>query len=158
VASALLHERGVRLTWRATVAVLAALCLALVVAAMIKRDPPDFANLPVIAVVRDDAERPLWEVRLARAAHAIAADSLRPQTPPAGYVYRLWLTAPDGEAPHQLGLLPASGRKQIPVIPEVAGLLAGAGELIVTLEPLGGSPLFSPNGPTIFRATLDRAG
>jgi anti-sigma-K factor RskA len=141
--------------WRGASAVVATLSLALLVAVIIAHDPPGFSSEPIIAVVRDREQRPIWAIRLARAAHQIAADSLRMEPPPADYVYQLWLFAPDSAKPHQLGLLPQSGRKRIAVSPENARLLSGAGELVVSLEPTGGSPQPAASGPTVFRATLE---
>lgn len=143
--------------WRGAAAGLATLSLALLVAAIIARDPPDFSNMPIIAVIRDDAQRPSWAIRVARAAHQIAADSLRVAPPPPDHVYQLWLLVPESAKPHQLGLLPQSGRKRIAVTPENTRLLTGAGELLVTLEPAGGSPEPAPSGPTAFRGTLEGA-
>src|SRR5207302_4766045 len=102
--------------------------------------------VPVVAVIRDDEQRPVWAVRLARAAHQISADSLHTQPVPAGRAYQLWLSVPDDVALHQVGLLPQSGRKRIAVSPRDAQLLMGTGELVVTLEPLGGSPGRAPSG------------
>ena len=145
------------LFWRRATAVLATLSLALLFAAIIAREPPDFSAMPVIAIVRDGEQHPVWMIRLARTAHQIAADSLRVEPPPADHVYQLWLLAPDSAKPHQLGLLPQSGRKPIAVSPENARLLSGAGELVVSLEPTGGSPQPAASGPTVFRATLERS-
>ena len=114
--------------------------------------------MPVVSVVRDGEQHPIWVIRLARVAHQIAADSLRPQPPPADRVYQLWLLAPDGATPRPIGLLPQSERKLIAVTPENARLLAGEGELKVTLEPVGGSTEPRPTGPTLFRATLEGSG
>jgi anti-sigma-K factor RskA len=144
--------------WRATSAVLAALALALLVAAIIARGPPDFSAMPVIAVLRDGEHRPIWAIRLDRAGHQIAADSLRPQPVPSDRVYQLWLLAPDATAPRPLGLLPQSARKRIAVSSENARLLAGGGELEVTLEPAGGSPAPGPSGPELLRGTLEGSG
>jgi anti-sigma-K factor RskA len=141
--------------WRRATAVLAALSLALLVAAIIARPPPSFSREPVIAVIHDSEQRPVWAIRLARAAHQIAADSLRIEPPPTDHVYQLWLFVPDSVKPHQLGLLPQSGRKQIAVSPENARLLTTVGELVVTLELAGGSPGPAPSGPTVFRGSLE---
>jgi len=143
------------LFWRRVAVVLATLSLALFVAVIIARDPPDFSTMPIVAVVRDGEQRPVWEIRLARAAHQIAADSIRPQPAPADHVYQLWLVDQESAGPHQLGLLPQSGRKRIAVSPENARLLIGAGEFIVTIEPFGGSRGSTPSGPTAFRGTLE---
>lgn len=141
--------------WRGAAAVLASLSLTLLVAAIIARNPPNFSREPIVAVIRDKERHPIWAIRLASAAHQIAADSLRTQRAAADHVYQLWLLVPDSAKPHQLGLLPQSGRKQIAVTPENTRLLTGAGELIVTVEPIGGSPEPVPSGPTAFRATLE---
>ena len=144
--------------WRNASAVLATLSLALLVAVIIARDPPGFSSEPIIAVVRDREQRPIWAIRLARAAHQIAAESLRPQPVPADHVYELWLLASDATTPHPIGLLPLSERKVIAVTPENTRLLAGEGELEVTLEPIGGSPNPAPSGPTVFQASLEGPG
>jgi anti-sigma-K factor RskA len=138
--------------------VFATLSLALLVAAIISRDPPDFSDISIVAVVRDGERHPVWAIRLARAAHQIAADTLRDEPAPPGRVYQLWLLVADRTGPRQLGLLPASGRKRIAVSPENARLLAGTGELVVTLEPAGGSPNREPSGPPVFRGAIERAG
>jgi len=111
--------------------------------------------MPIVAVIRNAEQRPVWAIRLARAAHQISADSLFAQSVPADRVYQLWLLSPGTTGPHPLGLLPQSGRKRIAVSPENARLLAGAGELLVTVEPPGGSELPAPTGPTVFRGTLE---
>jgi anti-sigma-K factor RskA len=144
--------------WRNAAGVLATLALAFLVAAVITRDPPDFSRMPVIAVVRDGNEHPVWAIRLARASHQIAADSLRVQPVPPDHVYQLWLLDAETTAPRPLGLLPGSGRKRIAVSPGNARRLTGAGALLITLEPPGGSPTPSPSGPTVFRATLEGSG
>ena len=53
------------LFWRRAAGVLATLSLALLVAAIIAREPPDFSTMPVIAVVRDGEQHPIWAIRLA---------------------------------------------------------------------------------------------
>jgi len=144
--------------WRWATAAFAILSLALLVAAIIARDPPDFSEISIVAIVRDGERHPVWAIRLARAAHQIAADTLRDEPAPPGHVYQLWLLVADRTGPRQLGLLPPAGRKRIAVSPENARLLAGAGELVVTLEPAGGSPNREPSGPAVFRGALERAG
>jgi anti-sigma-K factor RskA len=144
--------------WRATSGVLATLSLALLVAAMIARAPPDFSAAPVIGVLRDGEHRAIWAIRLDRASHQIAADSLRPQPVPPDRVYQLWFLAPGMTAPRSLGLLPQSTRKRIAITSENARLLTAGGELEVTLEPAGGAPEPRPTGPALFRGTLGGPG
>jgi anti-sigma-K factor RskA len=141
--------------WRSTSSVLAVAALALLVAALIRRPPPDFSTLRIITILEDGAHRPAWAIRLAPAAHQIAADSLAPQPVPPGRVYQLWLSIEGAAALRPLGMLPQAGRKTIPVTPEAAGWLGGSGQLVVTLEPQGGSPQPGPTGAVRFRGTLD---
>jgi anti-sigma-K factor RskA len=142
--------------WRSLAAGIAVTAAALLVAALIGRPAPDFSARPVIAVVQDGGQRPLWAIRLAGAAHLIAVDSLHPPPVPSGHDYQLWLEPPPGGAgtPLPLGLLPQSGRKEIPETPANTRVMSGPGVLVVTLEPLGGSIGTGPSGPTLFRGSL----
>jgi anti-sigma-K factor RskA len=141
--------------WRSLAAGIAVTAAALLVAALIGRPPPDFSARPVIGVVQDGGQRPLWAIRLAGNADLIAVDSLHPPPVPSGYDYQLWLEPPLGAGtPRPLGLLPQSGRKEIPETPANTRMLLGPGVLVVTLEPLGGSLGPAPSGPTLFRSGL----
>jgi anti-sigma-K factor RskA len=148
-----LHEQAG--FWRNASAVLAVVALAFLVAALVRRPPPDLAAQRVVAVVVDGVGRPAWAIRLAAEAHQIAADSLAPEPVAPGRVYQLWLAPGGGARPEPLGLLPQAGRKSIPVSPEAARRLGGAGQLVVTDEPVGGSPQPGPTGPVRFRGALD---
>ena len=140
--------------WRWAAAALATTALALWVAALVARPPPDFDRRPVIAVLHDAGGHPAWAVRLARDAHEIALDSLGPPPPPAGKAYQLWLAAVGGGLAQPLGLLPLAGRKIVPEMPADIRLLTGKGELIVTLEPGNGALAGAPSGKPLFRAPL----
>lgn len=141
--------------WRSLAGGLAVTALALLVAALIGRSSPDFSARPIVAVVQDSGQRALWAIHLAGNAHQIAVDSLHPPPVPPGHVYQLWLEPPPGAGtPRPLGLLPQSGRKEIPETPANTRRLFGPGVLVVTLEPLGGSRGPGPSGPTLFRSSL----
>src|SRR5260370_36480345 len=90
--------------WRWAAAVMAILSLALLVAAIIARDPPDFSDISIVAVVRDGERHPVWAIRLARAAPQIAADTLRDEPAPPRRAYQLWLLVTHRTGPHHLGL------------------------------------------------------
>jgi anti-sigma-K factor RskA len=140
--------------WRAAAAVLAVAVLALVVAAAIGRSAPDFADRPVLTVIRDGRARPVWEIRLARAAHEIVAVSLRAQPVPAGRAFELWLLPAAAAEPRPLGILPPTGVAVIPLAPRNAALLAERGALLVTLEASEGAPDLRPSGAPLFRGQL----
>lgn len=139
-------------------AIAATLALAFIVAAAINRPPPNFAA-PPIAMIRDGSGRSLWAIRLAARAHEIAVDALAAAPPPAtsgGHAYQLWLATPQG--PRSLGLLPQHGRTIIPEIPALVTRLAGGPtRLLVSREPLHGSPSIEPSGPIVFHATAAAA-
>jgi anti-sigma-K factor RskA len=139
-------------------AVLATAGLALIVAALVSRAPPDFADRPVVAVLRDTGQHPGWAIRLAQTAHQIAVDALDPPAPPSGKSYQLWLDAPAAGPPRPLGLLPRSGRKIMAETPTNTRLLAGKGELEVTLEPATGTLAETPSGSPVFRSGLPGSG
>jgi anti-sigma-K factor RskA len=141
--------------WRGASAVLAVVALALFVAALVRRPPPDFSTRRIIAVLQDGAHHPLWAIRLAVEADQIAADSLAPPPVPPGQVYQLWLAVKGVTGLQPLGLLPETGRKAIPVTPENAQRLRGIGQLVVTLEAAGGSQQLGPTGPVRFRGSFD---
>ncbi len=155
---ALLGIRDKVTFWRGAATVLATVALALLVATLVARPSPEFTERKVIALVRDRAQRPLWAIRLARSAHQIAVDSLMPPPVPAGHVYQLWLEVPGAGAPRPLGLLPQSGRTEIPEAPVDTRLLTGPGELVVTVEAKGGSQQPGPTGPALFLGKLDTPG
>ena len=141
--------------WRSLAAGIAVTAAALLVAALIGRPPADFSARPVGAMVQDGGQHPLWAIRVAGDAHQIAVESLHPPAVPPGHVYQLWLEPPPGAGtPRPLGLLPQSGRKEIPETPANTRMLSGPGVLVVTLEPLGGSIGTGPSGPTLFRSGL----
>jgi anti-sigma-K factor RskA len=134
-------------------ACLAVLALALVVAAAIAREPVDFSALPLLALVRDRQQHPLWSIRVAAAAHLIAVEAVTAPPLPDERAYQLWLSGPNGV--RSLGLLPEAGRRIIPEMPAlIARLEAGNGKLDVTLEPAHGSITGQPSGPVMFRSAL----
>jgi anti-sigma-K factor RskA len=144
--------------WRWAAAALAVTALALWVAALVARPPPDFDRRPVIALLRDAGGHALWAVRLAQGGHEIALDALGPPPPPAGKAYQLWLAAAGGGPPQPLGLLPLAGRKIVPEPPADIRLLTGRGELTVTIEVGNGGLTGAPSGPPVFRASLAGPG
>lgn len=140
--------------WRTAATVLAVAVLALVVAAAIGRPVPDFADRPVLAVIRDAGGRPVWEIRLSRTAHEIAAASLRAEPAPAGRGFEVWLVPAAGAGPRPLGMLPAAGSRLIPLAPRDTALFARRGALVVTLEAGEGAPDLRPSAAPLFRGRL----
>jgi len=142
--------------WRAAV-LLSTLTLSLAVAGVVRREPADFITAPVVAVLQDAERNVVWSIRLAPAAHLIAADTMRAPPPTADRAYQLWLISAAGK-PRPLGLLPQSGRKEIAIVPSDTFRFRIPGELIVSVEPAGGALQASPSGVIIFRGVLGGAG
>lgn len=140
---------------RAMLAPIAVFLLAFLVAAGIKRAPPDFSERPPIARIEDETGRALWVIRMAPRAHQIAVDAAANSPAPAGQAYQLWLA--DGDHPRSLGLLPTSGRKVIPESPALIDKLNGGGVLLISLEKGRGSDTPWPNGPVLYRASFAHA-
>jgi anti-sigma-K factor RskA len=66
---------------------------------------------------------------------------------PSGRDLELWALAKGDSKPRSLGVLPASGRRMV-------ASLAPDTQLLVSLEPQGGSPTGQPTGPVLFGGTL----
>ncbi|MBV9655282.1 MAG: anti-sigma factor [Acetobacteraceae bacterium] len=61
----------------------------------------------------------------------------------------LWALPPGASKPVSLGVIPAAGRRIAPTAPPEGGT-----QLLVSLEPRGGSPTGQPTGPVLFGGTL----
>jgi anti-sigma-K factor RskA len=68
---------------------------------------------------------------------------------PTGKDLELWALAKGETIPHSLGVLPANGRTLI------AALMPDT-QLLVSLEPRGGSPTGHPTGPVVYGGTLSQ--
>ena len=76
--------------------------------------------------------------------------ALRPVPVATGKDLELWALAPGASRPVPLGVLPTSGR--VPAKPPTNGT-----QLMISLEPAGGSPSGLPTGPVLFAGTLNVA-
>ncbi len=63
----------------------------------------------------------------------------------------LWALPPGAKTPVSLGVLPGIGRSV-----SMRNLPTGSTQLMVSLEPTGGSPTGQPTGPVIYSGTLKR--
>jgi anti-sigma-K factor RskA len=76
--------------------------------------------------------------------------ALEPVTVASGKDLELWALPPGATAPVSLGVLPANGRAG-PAAPTPA---TNRTQLLVSLEPRGGSPTGQPTGPVLYAGTL----
>jgi anti-sigma-K factor RskA len=134
---------GVRL-WQATTAVALAIAAAFGAAIVLRSPPaPELALLApphggaAIVAVRAGPGRLIFRAEGQNAAA------------PAGKDLELWALPRGAHRPQSLGVLLAGGRV-------VAAHLAPGTQLLVSLEPKGGSPTGLPTGPVIFAGRLER--
>lgn len=129
-------------TWQAATA--AALAIAASLAAFIVlRSPPP----PSVAVLAPPhASHPM----LIATADPDGTLRIRPAqilTVPSGHDLELWALPRGQTRPRSLGVLPATGRR-------VKAPLPPGTELLVSLEPRGGSPTGLPTGPVLYEGRL----
>lgn len=142
--------------WRllAVVTSVASLSLAVLLTQLPGEPPAPFAG-DYVALVGDAEQRPLWLLRADSGGRRLRVEPLQVPAPPVGKAYELWLLPADG-VPRSLGLLPLAGETTHSGALEVAlaGELAGAAGVAVSLEPGGGSPTGLPTGPVLYQASL----
>lgn len=79
----------------------------------------------------------------------VVLTALSPASVPAGRDLQLWVLPPGAKKVASLGVLPAGGRSvALPSMP------ATGTQLLVSLEPAGGSPTGQPTGPVLYAGTL----
>lgn len=113
---------------------------------------------PVQAVLRG-AEAPVFLARL-EPDGAVLVRAVGTPRVPAGRDLELWLLRPGAARPASLGVLPAGGTRVAAGQTGAGAPLAGApltgAQLLVSLEPPGGSPTGQPTGPVLYAGTLER--
>ncbi len=68
---------------------------------------------------------------------------------PAGHDLELWVLPKGATVPKSLGVLPAGGRRLTLPVPPAPGT-----QLMVSLEPPGGSPTGAPSGPVMYAGSF----
>ena len=134
--------------WRAATGAAAALAAGL--ALVIVRTPaPATHYATAIAPMQGPAATWLAETR---ADGALVVTALGTAAHPSGKDLELWALAPGATKPVSLGVLPASGAYVV----AAADLPRDHLQLLVSLEPAGGSPTGQPTGPVLYAGALTR--
>lgn len=134
-------RRSVR-RWRLATA--ASLALAAGVAGLALRRPVETRS--VAALAPSGSQSGLF-LAMARPDGTLVLRAVSAVAVPKGRDLQLW-SLPDGATvPASLGVLPADG-KQVQASP------AAGGQLLVSLEPAGGSPTGAPTGPVVYSGKL----
>ena len=134
--------------WRAATGVAAALAAGLALV-MVRTSAPVVHYATAIAPMQGPAATWLAETR---ADGVLVVTALGATAHPPGKDLELWALAAGATKPVSLGVLPASG---IYVV-AAADLPRDHLQLLVSLEPAGGSPTGQPTGPVLYAGALTR--
>lgn len=132
--------------WRSATAGAVALAAALAGILVLRAPPP---AQYVAALAPADVKAAGW-VAETRPDGAIVLTALAQQARPAGKDLELWALPAGAQKPVSLGVVPASGRMVVPA----ASLPREGLQLMISVEPLGGSPTGQPTGPVVFGGRL----
>ena len=105
------------------------------------------------AFIEDNPETIYWRVELLGDNQEISMHVHKAHDLPPGKAFELWALTASG-TPVSLGLMPVSGDGRHALSPAQRTALAGAKQLAVSLEPVGGSPTGLPTGPVLHVAPL----
>jgi len=133
-------------SWQAATAVSLALAAALAVFAFLPKPAPPQGEVATIAPIGSPAA-----AFLARAQPdgSVTLAALRPAPVPADRDLELWILPVGAAKVAPLGVLSASGETlHLPNLPPTGT------QLLVSLEPKGGSPTGQPTGPVLYGGTL----
>ena len=130
--------------WRAAAAASAAVAAALA-AFILLRTP---AERPMAALVPQGSAAAAFIAEL-QPDGSLRLVALQPVPPVPGKTLELWALPAGASQPIPVGLLPPTGTKLAP--PKMP---AGQTQLMVSLEPEGGSPSGLPTGPVLYAGTL----
>lgn len=128
--------------WRATTAAALALAAALAALAYLPRAAPP-ARIAALAPLGGPATAFVAELR---GDGTLLVSAIAPAPVPAGRDLELWVLPRGGQRPASLGTLPPAGRP----ITVVADRVPEGAQLLVSLEPAGGSPTGQPTGAVLY--------
>ncbi len=132
--------------WRGIAAGSALAAAAAAIALSVR--PP--AAVPVAVLAPLGTARPAFVLEAARDG-SLTVLPIHPAPVPAGRDLELWSLAQGAKLPKPLGVLPAAGVR-LPA----DRLPAGPAQILVSLEPAGGSPTGLPTGPVLYGAAIGR--
>jgi anti-sigma-K factor RskA len=127
--------------WRATTAASLALAAAFAAIAYVSRTTPP-TTIAALAPMGGPAPAFLAELQ---PDGRLVVSAVAPASVPDGRDLELWLLPPGAQRPTSLGVLPQGGKSiQLPTSPPVGS------QLLVSLEPAGGSPTGQPTGSVLY--------
>ena len=138
-----LARRGLRF-WQASTA--GALALAAALAGIMVLRQPGPAGL---AVLQPKAGGPALLAIVSRRGEFVVRPTGTLAAVPPGREMELWALPAGAHAPRALGALPVTGQR-------MSVSLSPGTEIMVSLEPAGGSPTGGPTGPVLYAGRLER--
>jgi anti-sigma-K factor RskA len=134
--------------WRAATAASLALAAGIAAVAVLRVPLGPAAPTYVAALAPLDAPKPSFVAEV-RADGSVIVRAVAPVTVPSGRDLELWVLPPGAKTPRSLGVLPTSGKSFT-----LAEAPPAQAQILVSLEPTGGSPTGLPTGPVLFGGTL----
>lgn len=134
--------------WRATTAAGFALAAAFAGIAFLRQPEPPSPARPVAALVPASGAPAAFIAEMQRDG-TMRLVALEPVRVAEGRDLELWALPPGATQPVSLGVIPAAGRDLAPSRPAADGT-----QLMVSLEPRGGSPTGLPTGPVLYAGVL----
>ena len=133
--------------WRGAAAAGFLLAASIAGIAVLQRSP---APVPVAVLAPLGARQAAFVMQALRDG-GLTIVPISPAAVPAGRDLELWSLAAGAKVPRPIGVLPASG------LTLAAGRVpGGAVQILVSLEPAGGSPTGLPTGPVLYGGALSR--
>lgn len=116
---------------------------------------PDVPIAQYVTVLATEASQAAWIVRIYPSAQRVTVQALKSTQPGLHKAFELWMLPDGGASPKSVGLLPASGEKDLELNSPLLEVLLNSKALAVSLEPAGGSPTGLPTGPVLYTGKIN---
>ncbi len=116
--------------------------------------PPQY-----VTVINNQQAQSSWLVSVNLKTERLRIKTVKSQTLNVAKSFELWLLPAAKKAPISMGLIPASGMRELKLSNELLAILKQnmqtAVGMAVSLEPKGGSTTGAPTGPILYQGTID---
>lgn len=149
------QKKGLFQFWRslAVITSVASLVLVMVVLQVQQPSSPQaFDN--IVSLLNDKTKIQTVMVKTDLAARVMTVKILKAQKVSVQKDLELWVVTANSPVPKSLGVIPASGSKEIKLTDQQIAWLKNAKALAVSIEPKGGSPTGVPTGPIPYSGAI----
>jgi len=112
-----------------------------------------------VTVINNQQAQSSWLVSVNLKTQSLQIKSVTPQKIDPSKSFELWLLPAAKKAPISMGLIPASGKREVKLSSELLAILkqnmTSAVGMAVSLEPKGGSTTGAPTGPILYQGAID---